>query len=921
MGGPVTTTALPPAGAVDGGRNWREFLDAHGELAFSDDPYDSRTTSANFHLDSYLAKFDPALLATPEGRKVLCKYDPMLFALVYLRKHLRNNEGELSFADAHFLWVRAARRWIGPSRGQRQDRRAFVAPRSCGKPLAVDGMVLMGDGSRKRLGDIEIGDWVITDKGRARRVTAVHEQGELPAVRIHTRRGRIADAALDHPFLTERGWVEAGRLIEGDRIVTVPDPQVITGAAPSAEEFALAGYFIGDGAATTSVAYRGQEVARANGINSTLTCADPIELEHIREIADRLGFTISGPHGAYSYHLGGGVKQWLRAVGIAASSSYTKRVPQWVFRAPNQRIAEFLAAYFACDGTTSPDGNNSEFYSVSRNLLLDTQHLLLRLGIQSTLKAKRGRINGEVHHSWRLRIENAALFAKLMLPHLRSVKADRLRLATGVGRFGTGDHVTLIEPIEPTACRCLTVDEDHTFTYQDLVVHNSTWWFLILPMWAGAYGHVRFAAAFADSGAQAELHLATFKAEQADNILLRTDFEDFCQPARRHTGRTVADNQNMLHTRDGFTFVAKGIDSTSLGMKMGEVRPDLLIFDDIEPPEATYSPFQREKRLSTVENAILPLNEMARVAIVGTVTMPGSIIHELVRHAKGEDVEPWVDEQQIRTYHTRPIIMRPDGSERSVWPKKWTMEYLASIRHTRSFKLNYDNDPKGRAGDYWQPEDIKYAPDVEHGRPPNITKWFLFVDPPVTMKTRSDDCGLALVGYAPGVTTAANRLDRAAILANGGPERLREALMAHEVTGGKVARLARVHIEEAWGVHLTGKPLRAHILSVLLKNPQVKAVILESNQGGSLWNDVFDNLPVKFVTFGSTESKEVRFARALDYFQTNRVTVSRVMPQFEDQALAWPRVPHDDVVDAVCSAILRLLTPKHAQKDGTVVPR
>lgn len=569
----MTTTATG-VGVDD--RAWRSFLDAHGELAWCDDPYDARCTSANFDIDAYLAKFDPRLTSTAEGRRILCQYDPMLFALVYLRKHLKNNEGEISFADAHFLWVRAARRWIGPSRGQRQDRRAFVAPRSCGK---------------------------------------------------------------------------------------------------------------------------------------------------------------------------------------------------------------------------------------------------------------------------------------------------------------------------------------------------STWWFLILPMWAGAYGHVKFAAAFADSGAQAELHLATFKAEQADNAMLRSDFEDFCEPARRHTGRTVADNQNMLHTRSGFTFVAKGIDSTSLGMKMGADRPDLLIFDDIEPPEATYSPFQREKRLSTVENAILPLNELARVAIVGTVTMPGSIIHELVRHAKGEEVEPWVDEQQIRTYHTRPIITRPDGTERSVWPKKWTLAYLISIRHTRSFKLNYDNDPKGRAGDYWQPEDIKY------GRPPNVTKWFLFLDPPVTMKTRSDGCGVALVGYAPGMLTKENRLDRATVTANGGPERLREALMAHEVAEGKVARLPRIHIEDAWGVHLTGKPLRAFVMGILLKNPQVKAVVLENNNGGDLWNDVFENLPVRFVTYPSSESKEVRFARALDHFQNNRVTVSRIIPAFEDQALAWPRVPHDDVLDAVCAGVLRLLTPKLSQKDGTITPR
>lgn len=564
----------------------RAFAALSGKII---DPYSPEANAETFDLDLYLSQFDPRMLASADGRRTLTRLDPMLFALTYMRKHLKNNEGDLSFADAHFLWVRAARRWIGPSRGQREDRRAFVAPRSCGK---------------------------------------------------------------------------------------------------------------------------------------------------------------------------------------------------------------------------------------------------------------------------------------------------------------------------------------------------STWFFLVLPMWAGAFRHARFAAAFADSGSMAELHLATFKAELADNVLLRTDFPGLCNPARRHTGRTVADNQNMLHSRSGFTFVAKGIDSTSLGMKMGEVRPDLLIFDDCEPPEATYSPFQREKRLSTIENAILPLNELARVVFVGTVTMPGSIVHELVRHSKGEEVEPWIDDQKIKTFHTRAIVTRPDGSRRSVWPAKWSLQYLESIEHTRSYKLNYDNDPKGRTGDYWDAEDFIY------GTPVGITKWFLFIDPPVTQKTRSDECGIALLGYAPAIARSTKVTQEE--LKTWGRDELTDGqdkhgqprfgrLLRHEalraLAEGTGTRLARVHVAEAWGVRLTGKRLRAHLVKILEERPEIKAVVVENNQGGDLWVDVLDDLPVRLITYGAREGKEIRFARALDVQQRYRVTFSRPIPALEDQALAWPRVGHDDVLDGVMSGILRLLTPKLARRDGTLTPR
>ncbi len=536
------------------------------------DPYSPEANAESFNIDGWLAGFDPVLLSTPEGRRVLTKLDPMLFAYVYMRKHLKDPLGQISFADAHFLWVRLARRWIGPSRGPRQDRRALVAPRACGK---------------------------------------------------------------------------------------------------------------------------------------------------------------------------------------------------------------------------------------------------------------------------------------------------------------------------------------------------STWFFLLLPLWAGVHGHVRFAAAFADSGSQAELHLATFKRELSDNSLLRSDYKDFCEPMRRHTGRTVADNQNMLYTRTGFTFVAKGIDSTSLGMKVGEQRPDLLIFDDIEPPESNYSPMQRDKRLSTVQNAILPLSELARVVVVGTVTMPGSIIHELVRHSKGEEVEPWVDEEKFKTYHTRPIITRDDGTERSVWPVKWSLQYLLTIRHTRGYKLNFDNDPAGREGDYWNAEDIKY------GVPPNITKWFLFVDPPVTQKTRSDLCGLTVVGYAPGAMVRTLTAQDVRIF---GRENLADRLLDKEVEGGGLARLARVCVLSSYGVKLTGAPLRKHILGVLLKWPQISAVIIESNQGGDLWLDILNDLPVRLITYGATESKEVRFARVLDWCQKNRVIFAEQFRQLEDQMLGFPKLAHDDVLDSMCAAALRLLTSKHAQKDATIRP-
>jgi phage terminase large subunit-like protein len=241
------------------------------------------------------------------------------------------------------------------------------------------------------------------------------------------------------------------------------------------------------------------------------------------------------------------------------------------------------------------------------------------------------------------------------------------------------------------------------------------------------------------------------------------------------------------------------------------------------------------------------------------------------------------------------------------------LPYLKSIEHTRGYKLNYDNDPAGREGDFWNAEDIRY------GIPAGITKLFIFVDPPVTQKTTSDDAGIAVVGYVP--ASMASKLTRAE-LALYPREFLAENLLEHEVkdpTGP--ARLSRVVVLEAFGVKATGANLKKKVLDTLARWPRVQAVILENNQGADLWLEVFNDLPVRFITFGSHEKKEVRFSRALDFYQKRRVTHASPQRDAEDQMTSYPKVAKDDIMDAISAGVLRLLIPKPAHKNKSIPQR
>jgi len=395
---------------------------------------------------------------------------------------------------------------------------------------------------------------------------------------------------------------------------------------------------------------------------------------------------------------------------------------------------------------------------------------------------------------------------------------------------------------------------------------KSSWWFLFLPLWAAAYGHLKFVAAFAHSAAQSEQHLSTFKNELDTNALLRHDFPELCEPARRQTGATVADRQGMLHTRSGFTFASRGMDSANLGMKVGASRPDCLILDDVEPDESSYSPYLAQKRLTTLVDAVLALNIYARVILVGTVTMPGSIVHQLVKAANGEDHETWIDDEQFQAHHYRAIATDDDGVERSIWPEKWPLSWLQSRRGTREYAKNYDNDPHGVDGGYWSKGDFQYGTLVA------ATRTALVIDPAVTSGPKSDRSGLAVVSYSPSE--------------------------------------GRCVVEHASGVRLSGKDLRRRVLELLVEFPAVRVVRVESNQGGDLWGEILHDLPgVRLRTHFSSESKEVRFARVLDHYQRGRVLHVGRLHALETEMMGFPRAAHDDVADAVCAGVEGFLAP------------
>lgn len=371
-------------------------------------------------------------------------------------------------------------------------------PPQIGKPVASTSMILMADGSRRPLSTIRVGDRIITHTGTPQRVTAVHEQGALPVLRITTYAGRETTAAYDHPFLTPEGWVKAADLVVGQSLAAVPRPQTEPSSTLTPEAARLLGYFVGDG----STAGRGRA---DSSCNASITCATDATavIDEVHRCADAVGFTYRHRNHAtgraLAIEFSGGVRAWLREHGLARQTSRTKRVPPEVFTSPPHVIAEFLGGYWDCDGVVSSRGKardgsprpdvHCELYSVSRELLGDVQHLLLRLGIRSQIRTKIGTYKNAEHVSYRLALikrDDVARFRSVVrLAHAKKAVALAAHplLRTDFDTPFQADPIVAIEPAGEQDCRCLTVETDHSFTSDDLVVHNSERAAVALPFW------------------------------------------------------------------------------------------------------------------------------------------------------------------------------------------------------------------------------------------------------------------------------------------------------------------------------------------------------------------------------------------------------------------------------------------------------
>jgi phage terminase large subunit-like protein len=254
------------------------------------------------------------------------------------------------------------------------------------------------------------------------------------------------------------------------------------------------------------------------------------------------------------------------------------------------------------------------------------------------------------------------------------------------------------------------------------------------------------------------------------------------------------------------------------------------------------------------------MNDRAVVQFLGTTTMYGSIMHGLVLAASTDDPpEEWITDERVVPHYYPAIMVDDDGAERSLWPQRWSLPYLQSIRNTRQYAMNFANMPPSADAGFWSPEDIIVTSRTD------VSRRVLMIDPAVTSTTKSDYTGLAVTGIEPGPT-------------------------------------GRAVTEYARQMKLSPEGLRRTVSGILRSNPSIRVVGIEVNNGGDHLLDTLaptmrDHPGVEIVKHSTSWSKPDRFHRGLDWCQRGWWVLGRELPALTTQMLAYPDIANDDVVD------------------------
>jgi len=237
----------------------------------------------------------------------------------------------------------------------------------------------------------------------AQSISMAVSSGRKKTIKITTKAGYSLICTPDHRIMTQRGWVEAGKLVVNQDNIFIqqsagnfsknfdlPITEKNKYNLPTKWDKGLGlvlGWLIGDGWLRTGDKNCRVGFTFGKDSQEVFNIIEPILKNWYQEDIKTIQRKRKVKH--LSFH-GKSFCSWFIETGVLAVKAEQKRVPESIFTAPKEAVTGFLQGLFSADGTvrTRHDGSKSYWAcltSKSQKLLEDVQLLLLQFGIKSSI--------------------------------------------------------------------------------------------------------------------------------------------------------------------------------------------------------------------------------------------------------------------------------------------------------------------------------------------------------------------------------------------------------------------------------------------------------------------------------------------------------------------------------------------------------
>ena len=329
---------------------------------------------------------------------------------------------------------------------------------------------------------------------RPRSVTGVHANGRKPLFRLRTAQGREVRATDTHRFRAVGGWKRLGELRAGDRIALPRRYDVYsTKRWPEHELVVLAGLLAeGNTCHPSCLYYYNNErvlvddfAAAAERFPATVARVDYRQGNRLqvclstgrdmrfqsrsqRASSTAVALEVEEAHAPRR----SGAFTWAQELGIVGVKATAKGVPDAVFELCDADIELFLGRMWAGDGYIGAAGQDRPFYATSsRQLAVDVQDLLLRLGILSGLHTKAFKYRGQLKPGYTVQLlgdEAVRRFVDRVGPHCVG-REDEVDALAAIAWAETRD-INYVDTVPADAVRAM-VDAERSkagLTWQEL---------------------------------------------------------------------------------------------------------------------------------------------------------------------------------------------------------------------------------------------------------------------------------------------------------------------------------------------------------------------------------------------------------------------------------------------------------------------